>query len=346
MKTISEQRCFGGVQGIYGHYSETTQTEMRCSVYVPPGLTGPAPVLWFLSGLTCTEENFTIKAGAQQFAAQTGLLVVAPDTSPRGARVQGENDSYDLGTGAGFYVDATVPPWSKNYRMYSYIRDELPGIIFGSFPADPARQGIACHSMGGHGALTLALKNPGTFRSVSAFSPICAPSQVPWGQRAFRSYLGEDELLWREFDATELVRSGSRTSPILIDQGDADEFKNYGRVALVAADGRMTDLLDIVRYRAQGTQVILKLDTIDNKSEADLTAGMGVLCSCQDTSSAAKIRPGSELIGFEVQTIDSKVVGKVEEISHTGAHPIMKSGDGCLIRVVPSPPPAGCRKIS
>jgi S-formylglutathione hydrolase len=226
MQTISEQKCFGGVQGIYSHQSPTTGTDMRFSVYVPPaGSVRSLPVLWYLSGLTCTEENFTVKAGAQRFAAEHGVILVAPDTSPRGAGLPGEDDAYDFGSGAGFYLDATVAPWSVHYKMYTYITAELPELVFQHFPsADDRRQGITGHSMGGHGALTIALKNPKVYRSVSAFSPICAPSQVPWGKKAFSGYLGDNRKAWKQYDATELVDAGYSTGPILIDQGDADDF--------------------------------------------------------------------------------------------------------------------------
>ena len=225
METISENKCHGGTQGVYRHRSECTGTDMRFAVYLPAAAEErKVPVLWYLSGLTCTEENFTVKAGAQRYAAEFGVALIAPETSPRGAGVAGEDEDYDFGTGAGFYLDAVVHPWSGHYSMYSYITAELPRLVFAEFPLDVERQGITGHSMGGHGALTLALKNPETYRSVSAFSPICAPSQVPWGQKAFTGYLGKDYEEWRDHDATELVRSGHRTSRILIDQGDADDF--------------------------------------------------------------------------------------------------------------------------
>lgn len=226
IETVSENHCFGGVQGIYRHASRETGTDMRFSVYRPPQAErGPVPVLWYLSGLTCTEENFTVKAGAQRYAAEHGIMLVAPDTSPRGAGIEGEDDSYDFGSGAGFYVDATVAPWSRHYRMYSYVTGELPELLFGGFAADPERQGITGHSMGGHGALTIALKLPHTYRSVSAFAPICAPSECPWGQKALGGYLGPDRTAWAGHDATALVESGARTrDTILIDQGAADEF--------------------------------------------------------------------------------------------------------------------------
>ncbi len=226
METVSQNLSFGGVQGIYRHHSQCTKTPMQFSVYVPPNASDSSifPVLWYLSGLTCTEDNFTVKAGAQQYAARHGMIVVAPDTSPRGADIAGEDESYDFGSGAGFYVDATQPPWSENYRMYSYITRELPELVFSQFPADPDRQGITGHSMGGHGALTIGLRNPNMFRSISAFSPICAPSQCPWGQKALGGYLGDDAMDWLPYDATELVKQGFSSNEILIDQGDADGF--------------------------------------------------------------------------------------------------------------------------
>ena len=226
MNTISEQSCFGGLQGIYEHQSAETQTGMRFAVFQPPAARkAKTPVLWYLSGLTCTEENFTVKAGAQRRAARLGLTIVAPDTSPRGADIKGENDSYDLGTGAGFYVDASASPWNKNYRMQSYITRELPELIERHFSVDMARQGITGHSMGGHGALTLGLKNPQQYRSISAFSPICSPIHCPWGQKALTAYIGKDQEKWQENDANALINAGYRSqNTILIDQGANDEF--------------------------------------------------------------------------------------------------------------------------
>ncbi|MFC5511903.1 S-formylglutathione hydrolase [Massilia jejuensis] len=223
---LSEHACFGGVQRFYQHDAQAIGLPMRFSVFLPPGAEGKRlPVLFYLAGLTCTEETFAIKGGAQRVAAEEGLILVLPDTSPRGADVPGETDSWDFGVGAGFYVDATEEPWSRHYRMYSYIL-ELRELVLREFGADPARCGIFGHSMGGHGALVLALRNPQLFRSVSAFAPIAAPSRCPWGEKAFGGYLGADKATWRNYDATELVASGPVRFPqgILIDQGLADKF--------------------------------------------------------------------------------------------------------------------------
>jgi S-formylglutathione hydrolase len=225
LETVSESRCFGGVQGVYRHEAAETACGMRFSLYRPPQAeAGPVPVLYWLSGLTCTEENFTVKAGAQRYAAEHGLMLVAPDTSPRGVGLPGEDEDYDFGSGAGFYVDATVSPWAAHYRMYGYVTKELPPLILDHFPGDAARQGIFGHSMGGHGALVCALRNPELYKSVSAFAPIVAPTQVPWGRKAFAGYLGPDEAAWRQYDACELIRGGARASEILVDQGTADGF--------------------------------------------------------------------------------------------------------------------------
>jgi S-formylglutathione hydrolase len=222
---LSEHACFGGVQGYYSHESETIRGPMRFAVYKPPqAQQGPVPVLYYLAGLTCTEETFAIKAGAQRIAAELGLMLVAPDTSPRTAAVPGEDADWDLGTGAGFYVDATREPWSRSYRMYSYVTRELPATISAHFPAATERQGIFGHSMGGHGALICALKNPGQYRSLSAFAPISAPSRVPWGKKAFGAYLGDTPEGWREWDASELLRGRRFEGEILVDQGLADRF--------------------------------------------------------------------------------------------------------------------------
>jgi S-formylglutathione hydrolase len=225
LNLISENRCFDGTVNVYSHQSQSCNGEMRFCVYLPPQAESEqVPVLYFLSGLTCTEENFMTKAGAQQVAAQYGLMLVAPDTSPRNTGIAGEDDDWDLGTGAGFYVDATVEPWSSHYRMYSYIVRELPPLIAEHFPVQFEKQGIFGHSMGGHGALVCALKNPQQYKSVSAFAPIAAPMRCPWGQKAFAHYLGSDKETWRAYDASELVLTANYHRPILIDQGTADPF--------------------------------------------------------------------------------------------------------------------------
>jgi S-formylglutathione hydrolase len=199
---------------------------MEFAVYEPPAAAagGPLPVLYWLSGLTCTWANFTEKAGAQRYAAEHGVIIVAPDTSPRGVDIPGEDDSYDFGSGAGFYVDATQAPWAAHYKMYSYITKELPALINANFKVDAARTGIFGHSMGGHGALTIALKNPEHYKSVSAFAPICSPTRCPWGEKALSGYLGADREAWKAYDATELCKSTAWRSPVLVDQGTGDEF--------------------------------------------------------------------------------------------------------------------------
>jgi S-formylglutathione hydrolase len=226
IKTVSQNLCFGGVQGVYTHDSDETGCAMRLGVFLPPQANaGRVPVLYWLSGLTCTEENFIVKAGAQRVAAELGLAIVVPDTSPRGLGIPGEADSYDFGLGAGFYVDATESPWSRGYRMYSYVTKELPANVADAFPVDTARMGIFGHSMGGHGALTIALKNPRTYKSVSAFAPIASPMRCPWGQKALTGYLGADRARWREYDATALLDDrGWRGPPIVVDQGTNDQF--------------------------------------------------------------------------------------------------------------------------
>jgi len=223
IERIEHRACFGGWQDVYEHASESLGCTMRFAVYLPPQAEhGKLPVLYWLSGLTCTEQNFITKAGAQRYAAEHGVILVAPDTSPRGDDVA-DADGYDLGKGAGFYVNATQSPWATHYRMYDYIVDELPALVEASFPVTDARA-ISGHSMGGHGALTIALKNPGRYRSVSAFSPIVAPSQVPWGEKAFGAYLGEDREAWKAYDTVALVAGAQERLPLLVDQGDADEF--------------------------------------------------------------------------------------------------------------------------
>ncbi|HLZ97798.1 MAG TPA: S-formylglutathione hydrolase [Steroidobacteraceae bacterium] len=225
MQLVSEHACFGGKQQFYKHDSRETRGPMKFSVYQPPqAKAGKVPVLYYLAGLTCTEETFPIKAHAQAVAAELGLMLVAPDTSPREPRIPGDAQMWDFGQGAGFYVDATQAPWSANYRMYSYVTRELPELVAANLPALAGAAGIFGHSMGGHGALTLALRNPAQYRSVSAFSPITAPMQCPWGQKAFTNYFGPDQEIWREHDATQLVARRPFPAPILIDQGAADQF--------------------------------------------------------------------------------------------------------------------------
>jgi len=225
MELLSQHHCFDGVQHFIRHDSRECGGPMRVAVYEPPqAREGRVPVLYYLAGLTCTEETFATKAGAQRLAAELGLMLVAPDTSPREPRIPGDDASWDFGLAAGFYVDATRAPWSAHYRMYSYVTRELPELIRQSFRADTTRQSIMGHSMGGHGALVCALREPARYRSVSAFAPICAPSTVPWGQRAFDGYLGADRSAWRQYDASALVASTARRDEILIDQGTADRF--------------------------------------------------------------------------------------------------------------------------
>ena len=225
LERVSQSRCFGGRLEFYKHPAATCRTEMRFSVYSPPQAESePVPVLYYLSGLTCTEENFMAKAGAQRLAAEHGLMLVAPDTSPRNNATVGEAESWDLGIGAGFYVDATQSPWATHYRMYSYVACELPQLIRQNFAVRPDRQGIFGHSMGGHGALICALKQPEQYASVSAFAPIAAPMRCPWGQKAFGHYLGPDRQSWKAYDASELVLTTQLSHSILIDQGSADPF--------------------------------------------------------------------------------------------------------------------------
>lgn len=228
IETLSANKSFGGTQFYLRHASASTGTAMRFSLFVPPQADGGAkvPVLFWLSGLTCTEDNFTVKAGAQRIAAELGLMIVAPDTSPRGEGVPDDPEgAYDFGLGAGFYVDATQAPFDRNYKMYSYCTRELPALIAGAYPsADMSRQGIFGHSMGGHGALTIALNDPGRFKSVSAFAPITSPMNCPWGEKALTGYLGADRAVWRKHDACALIEDGARLKDILVDQGLKDPF--------------------------------------------------------------------------------------------------------------------------
>jgi len=225
METVSTSKAYGGTQGVYRHASTATGTDMTFAVYVPSHDAGARlPVLWFLSGLTCTHANVMDKGEYRRACAELGVILVAPDTSPRGDDVP-DDDTYDFGKGAGFYVDATQAPWAANFRMRSYVEDELPALIAAQFPmADMGRQGIMGHSMGGHGALTIGLRNPDRFRSVSAFAPIVAPLQCAWGEKALGGYLGPDRMAWRSYDACALIADGARVAEILVDQGDADGF--------------------------------------------------------------------------------------------------------------------------
>ena len=224
MRTISENRAFGGVQGVYAHASDCCQCEMTFGLFLPEAAEhGPVPVLWFLSGLTCTHENAMVKSGAQRWAAEAGIALVFPDTSPRGPQAADDAD-YDLGQGAGFYVDALDLPWAAHYRMWTYVTDELPGLLFGAFPIAEAAQAITGHSMGGHGALTVAMSFPGRFRSVSAFAPVCNPTNSLWGRKQFTAYLGVDEAPWAQYDASLLMKKRGFDGGVLIDQGTADRF--------------------------------------------------------------------------------------------------------------------------
>ena len=226
IETLSEHACFGGLQGFYRHASSEIGLPMKFGVFLPPQAIAGArvPALIWLAGLTCTEETFAIKAGAQRAAAELGLMLVTPDTSPRDTGVAGADASWDFGNGAGFYLDATQAPWAKRWRMESYVTRELPELLAAHFPWRRERLGLFGHSMGGHGALTLALRHPGTYASVSAFAPVAAPTQCPWGAKAFTNYLGDDRAAWAAHDATELVKSGARAPALLVDQGLADKF--------------------------------------------------------------------------------------------------------------------------
>ncbi|MCG8415838.1 MAG: S-formylglutathione hydrolase [Pseudomonadales bacterium] len=229
MEQLASNKCFGGTQSRHKHFSTTCICEMTFSIFLPEQLATGAdvklPVLYWLSGLTCTDENFVQKAGAQRLASELGLIIVCPDTSPRGDEVpDDEQGAYDFGLGAGFYLNATEEPWAKYYNMYDYVVEELPEVVARNFPIDINKQSIFGHSMGGHGALTIALKNPDKYHSVSAFAPICSPINCSWGHKALKNYIGEDQELWSEYDAVELVKSATRPIPMLVDQGSADEF--------------------------------------------------------------------------------------------------------------------------
>jgi len=229
MKTISTAKAFGGVQGVYSHASETCACDMTFAVYVPPqAAERPLPVLWYLSGLTCTHANVMDKGEYRRMASELGLVVVCSDTSPRGPDIPDEKDNWQFGSGAGFYVDATQAPYARNYRMASYVTEELPALVAANFPVDMARQGIFGHSMGGHGALTIALRNPDRYRSCSAFAPIVEPSTAGWSRPAFEKYLGPDDKAWRAYDACALIADGARLPDLLVDQGTADSFLQEG----------------------------------------------------------------------------------------------------------------------
>jgi len=224
LETVSENRSFGGIQGVYRHKSQATGTDMTFAVYLPPDAqAGKVPVLWYLSGLTCTHENAMTKAGAQQFAAEAGIALVFPDTSPRGEGVAND-DAYDLGQGAGFYVNATQNPWAPHFRMWDYVVEELPALVCENFPLDAQAQGITGHSMGGHGALTIAMTHPDRYRSVSAFAPIANPSDSDWGRKQLTAYLGEDRATWAPHDSTLLMAQRGYPGEVLIDQGASDQF--------------------------------------------------------------------------------------------------------------------------
>jgi S-formylglutathione hydrolase len=252
IEKVSEYRCFWGLQQRYRHHSEVLGCDMHFSIFIPPQVAERnVPLLYWLSGLTCTDENFVIKAGAQRYASEHGIAIIAPDTSPRGEDVPDDPDgAWDFGLGAGFYVNATRDPWAKHYRMYDYVVDELPAIVDEHFEVDNRNVSIFGHSMGGHGALTIALKNPDRFRSVSAFSPIVSPSTIPWGQKAFGNYFGDDKELWAEHDACELIRQGGKQVPMMIDQGLADEFlEEQLQTKLLEKACGETDYHPTVRYQ-------------------------------------------------------------------------------------------------
>ncbi len=230
LKLISQVKAFDGLLKTYTHNSVACNCLMTFSIYLPPNVENEkVPVLYWLSGLTCTNENFMTKAGALRYASEYGVAIITPDTSPRGAKIEGEDDSWDFGTGAGFYLNATQKPWSDYYNMYEYILNELPKLVEENFPIND-KKSISGHSMGGHGAMILALNNPDAYQSVSAFSPICAPVQSAWGIKAFTNYLGEDQSLWAKYDTTELIKSGVKKIPLLIDQGEADNFLKDGQL--------------------------------------------------------------------------------------------------------------------
>ncbi|WP_077530969.1 S-formylglutathione hydrolase [Vreelandella utahensis] len=241
LELVSENKSFGGWLRRYRHRSEVLDCDMVFGIYLPPQAeTQSVPLLWWLSGLTCTDENFMQKAGAHRVAAELGMAIICPDTSPRGTDLPGEHDSYDFGSGAGFYVDATQAPWNQHYRMYSYVVEELPDLVHNVFPLN-GQEAISGHSMGGHGALVCALHNPERYQSVSAFAPICHPVNCPWGEKAFGNYLGDDREAWKAWDASELIRSQGTAHPVLVDQGDADNFLEAGQLQPEALEAACTE---------------------------------------------------------------------------------------------------------
>ncbi len=249
MDIVSENACFGGTQGVYTHASSTTNCDMTFAVFLPEeARDGPVPVLWYLSGLTCTHENAMTKAGAQAWAAEYGLALIFPDTSPRGDDVAND-DAYDLGQGAGFYVNATQAPWAKHFQMYDYITKELSALVFAEFPLDESRQSITGHSMGGHGALTIAMREKGRFKSVSAFSPICNPTASDWGRKQLSAYLGSDENTWIDHDATLLMLKDGFDGPVLLDTGTDDQFMNLLMPEALAAAASTKRQQAIIRYQ-------------------------------------------------------------------------------------------------
>jgi S-formylglutathione hydrolase len=252
METVSTTRSFGGTQGVYRHESAETGTPMTFALYVPDHAPGASlPVLWYLSGLTCTHANVMDKGEYRRACAEHGIVFVAPDTSPRGDDVPDDaEEAYDFGKGAGFYVDATQEPWARNYRMRSYVERELPALLAAEFPVDMARQGITGHSMGGHGALTISLRNPDRFKSTSAFAPIVAPLECPWGEKALTGYLGDDRAAWREYDAVALIEDGARLPELLVDQGTADNFLDTQlKTHLLDAACRKADMAAQIRMQ-------------------------------------------------------------------------------------------------
>ncbi|HWZ61914.1 MAG TPA: S-formylglutathione hydrolase [Steroidobacteraceae bacterium] len=283
METISEHRSFGGLQGFYRQQSAVIGLPMRFAVYQPPQAREQrVPVLFYLAGLTCTEETFPIKAGAQRLASQLGLLLVTCDTSPRQTGIAGEADDWEFGSGAGFYLNATRAPWSRYFRMYDYVLSELRETVLAHFPGVPGQLGIFGHSMGGHGALVLALRNPAVYRSVSALAPICAPSRCPWGVKAFSGYLGEDRAAWAAYDAVELLKAGGRRvfPEILVDQGLADKFLPQGQLSpelLEAACAQAGQPLSLRRHESYGHDYYFIATFIEEhlRFHADALAGVG-----------------------------------------------------------------------